>query len=366
VAFLALLGLAALDAAGYSVIAPVVPAIARSTGAGPALVGALVTSFAVGQLAGYPLAGRGVRRRNAAYVLGVALVLIVAGDLGFILADTLPVYFVSRFLQGVGAGGLWIGVTFAVLERYPDDAYRRFTAVLAAYSIGGVAGPALGGIGGIRGPFIAHLTLVAAGAIAVARVGTAARPAGFGSDRRALREPGFLLASAGILLVALSLGTLEGPLALHFGTQLSQRELSALYVGISVVVGASAVWAGRLRPKPSLAAGAVLLSAGVPIAAATNTVIVWLVAGLLFGIGFGVAESGALGILLETVGTSRIVLAMVVWSQLWGIGYLVAPAAGGGLAQALGTPAIGLVSLVGALLVVAAFAASRAEARSED
>ena len=194
------------------------------------------------------------------------------------------------------------------------------------------------------------------------RVGTPARPAGFGSDRRVLREPGFLLASAGILLVALSLGTLEGPLALHFGTHLSQRELSALYVGISVVVGASAVWAGRLRPKPALAAGAVLLSAAVPIAAATSTVIVWLAAGLLFGIGFGVAESGALGVLLETIGTSRIVLAMVVWSQLWGIGYLVAPAAGGGLAEALGAPAIGLVSLVGALLVVAAFAANRAEA----
>lgn len=361
-AFLALLGLAVLDAAGYSMIAPVVPAIARSTGAGPALVGALVTCFAAGQLAGYPLAGRGVRQRHAAVVLGAALVLMVAGDLGFILADSLPVYFVSRFLQGIGAGGLWIGVTFGVLERYPDDAYRRFTAVLAAYSIGGVAGPALGGIGGIRGPFVAHLALVAAGAIAVLRVGTPARPAGFGSDRMALREPGFLLASAGILLVALALGTLEGPLALHFGTQLSQRELSGLYVGISVIVGASAAWAGRLRPRPALAVGAVLLSVAVPLAAATSTVAVWLAAGLLFGIGFGVAESGALGVLLETVGTTRIVLAMVVWSQLWGIGYLIAPAAGGGLAQALGAPAMGLVSTVGALLVAAAFAASRAEA----
>jgi predicted MFS family arabinose efflux permease len=365
VAFLALLGLAVLDAAGYSMIAPVVPEIARSTGAGPALVGALVTCFAVGQLVGYPLAGRGIRRRHAASVLGAALVLMVVGDLGFILADSLPLYFGSRLLQGIGAGGLWIGITFGLLERYPDDAYRRFTAVLAAYSIGGVAGPALGWIGGIRGPFIAHLVLVAGGAIAVWRMGTPARPAGFGSDRTALREPGFLLASAGILLVALAIGTLEGPLALHFGTQLSQRELSGLYVGISVVVGASAVWAGRLRPRIALAAGTVLISVAVPLAAATSTVAVWLAAGLLFGIGFGVAESGALGILLETIGTSRIVLAMVVWSQLWGIGYLVAPAAGGGLAQALGASAIGLVSLVGALLVVAAFAASRAQAKGD-
>ena len=111
-----------------------------------------------------------------------------------------------------------------------DIAVHSTTKFLNGHSdsIGGVAGPALGAIGGIRGPFIAHLALVVAGAIAVVRVGTPARPAGFGSDRRVLREPGFLLASAGILLVALSLGTLEGPLALHFGTHLSQRDLDYL------------------------------------------------------------------------------------------------------------------------------------------
>ncbi len=140
--FLALLGLAALDAAGYSVIAPVVPAIARTTGSGPALVGALVTSFAVGQLVGYPLAGRWVKRRHAAVVLAAALVLMAIGDLGFILSDSLPVYFGSRFLQGIGAGGLWMGITFGVLERYPDDAYARLSSILAAYSVGGIAGPA--------------------------------------------------------------------------------------------------------------------------------------------------------------------------------------------------------------------------------
>lgn len=362
-AYLALLALAVLDAAGYSMIAPVVPEIARATDSGPAVVGALVTCFAAGQLAGYPIAGRVIRRRHAGVVLAAALALMVAGDLGFIVGETLPVYFVSRVVQGIGAGGLWMGVTFGVLERYADDAYRRFTGILAAYSIGGIAGPALGSIGGIRGPFIAHLALIVLGAVAVALIGAPRRAAGFGSDRAVLREPGFVLASAGILLVALALGTLDGPLALHLGTELSQRELSALYVGISVVVGFSAAWAGRVHPRPALAAGAVLLGGGVPLAASTSTISVWLVAGALLGIGFGLAEAGSLGVLLETIGTERIVLAMVIWSQLWGIGYLAAPAAGGGLAEALGASAIGLVSLVGALLVFVALAVSRAEAR---
>ena len=58
-AYLVLLALAALDSAGYSIIAPVVPEIGDATGAGPGLMGALVASFAVGQMVGYPLAAFG-------------------------------------------------------------------------------------------------------------------------------------------------------------------------------------------------------------------------------------------------------------------------------------------------------------------
>ena len=56
-----LLGLGALDAAGYSVIVPVTPEIADATGAGPATIGLLVASFPVGMVAGFWLAGRAVR-----------------------------------------------------------------------------------------------------------------------------------------------------------------------------------------------------------------------------------------------------------------------------------------------------------------
>jgi predicted MFS family arabinose efflux permease len=352
-----LLCLGALDAAGYSMVAPVVPAIARATDVGPAPIGALVSSFAAGQLVGYPLAGGGVRRRHAAAVLAAALALMVVGDLGFIVGSDLPVYIAARFIQGIGAGGLWMGVVFGVLERFPEGPYRKLTGVLAAYSIGGVAGPALGALGGIRTPFAAHLALTGAGAIAVARLWTSSAPPQFGSKRAALRTPGFALASAGIVLVSLCLGAFEGPLALHFGTRLSQAEIGALYVGCAVVLGASASAGGRFRPWAALAAGSLLLSLALPLAAATSTVSVWLVAIGLLGAGFGAAEAGALGVLLETVGVERIVLAMVVWSQIWGIGYLVGPLAGGGLSEALGPAGIGVVSALGDLVVLLAFAA---------
>ena len=356
--FLALLGLGALDAAGYSIIAPVVPAIADETGAGPGLIGALVATFAVGMALGFALGGEGVKRRHASFVLAGSLVLMAAGSLGFVVGGHhLAVYFVARLLMGVGSGGLWIGVTFATLERFPGQEYARLTGVLAAYSVGGIAGAGLGAVGGIRGPFLLYLGLVLAAGAAVRALGRPQERAVFRSDRTVLRRPGFALSCAGILLVALALGTIEGPLPLHFSTLLSQREISALYVGIALLVGASAAAAGRCPPRPALAVAPALIAGGIALAGLGDSVAVWLLGGALAGLGFGIGESGSLGVLLETVGTERIVLAMVVWSQLWAVGYLAGPAAGGGVAETLGFGAIGLVPLTAALLVLAGFAA---------
>src|SRR6266480_3146128 len=151
-AYVVLLALAALDSAGYSIIAPVVPEIGRVTDSGPGLMGVLVATFAIGQMIGYPLAGRGIQRSHAVAVLAVSLAFGVVGDLG--------VYFPARLLQGIGAGGLWIGVAFAVIERFPGQEFRRLTGVLAAYGVGAIVGPAMGGAGGIRTPFVIHLVLV--------------------------------------------------------------------------------------------------------------------------------------------------------------------------------------------------------------
>jgi MFS family permease len=364
VAYLILLALGALDSAGYSIIAPVVPEIGEATGAGPAVMGALVACFAIGQMVGYPLAGRGIERRAATWVLAMSLALVVVGDLGFVLGEGLAVYFPARLLQGIGAGGLWIGLCFAVLERFPGQEFQRLTGVLAAYGAGGIAGPAIGAAGGIRTPFMIHLALVAVLALALALMGAPRERPAFGSDRAALRSPGFLLASAGVLLVALTLGTFDGPLPLHFAELLDQAEIAALYVVAAIVAAGCATLAGRLPPRPTLAAATVVLPLAIALGGLTESVPVWVVVAFLTGVGIGIGEAGALGILLESIGVERIVLAMVVWSQVWAIGYLAGPAAAGGVAEAFGYGAIGLVPLAASLLVVVCFRAAPARARA--
>ena len=104
-AYVVLLTVGAVDAAGYSIIAPVIPAIARSTGAKPGLIGALVASFALGSVIASVLAAIGVKRGRSTRVLLLSLAMLGLGSLGFVVGDGLGIYFVARFLMGMGAGG---------------------------------------------------------------------------------------------------------------------------------------------------------------------------------------------------------------------------------------------------------------------
>jgi MFS family permease len=347
-----LLALGALDATGYSVIVPVAPAIADSTGAGPATIGLLVASFPAGMVGGFALAGWLVRRAGARALLAGSLALVAVGALGFVLGDSLAVYFPARLLMGIGSGGIWIGVTFDTLERWPGQEYLCMSRVFAAYSVGGLIGPALGIFGGIHGPFLAYLGLLVLAVPLVLFVAEPVSRRDFAADREALRTRGFWVACAAILFAVLSLGVLEGVLPLHFAERLSQAQIGALYVGGSVVVAASGGLSGGRQPRPLVFAAVLLAVAGISLAGMAASVPLWVVALLLAGVGIGLANTGSLGMLVEAVPVERIVTAMVVWSQVGIIGYLLGPLAGGLLAEGAGYAFVGLAPAAAGVIVL--------------
>ena len=352
IAYPLLLTLGALDAAGYSVIVPVAPAIADAADAGPATIGLLVACFPAGMVIGFAVAGWGVGRHGARAVLAASLVLVALGSLGFILGDALAAYFPSRLLMGLGSGGIWIGVTLDTLERWPGQEYLCMSRIFAAYSVGGLIGPALGIFGGIQGPFLAYLGLLLAAVPLVLLMGNPATRRTFSADRAALRTRGFWLASAAILFAVLALGVLEGVLPLHFADRLAQTEIAALYVGASVIVAVSAAAAGTLPPRPLVLFSILLAVAGISLAGAAAEIPLWLLAMLLSGLGIGIGNTGSIGMLVEAVPVERIVAAMVVWSQIGIAGYLVGPLLGGAVADGLGFAYLGLVPAAAGLLVL--------------
>jgi MFS family permease len=360
-----ILALSGLDAAGYSIIAPVLPRISESTDAGPAVIGALVATFPAGMLFGFVAAAPGIARGRTRAVLAASLLVIAAGCVGFVLADGLAVYFAARSVMGFGSGGLWMGVTFAALERSPGDEYAAMSRMLAAYSVGSVLGPALGALGGVRGPFTAYLVLVLAGVGLALLLPQPAQRKTFHPDRAALRVRGFWLSCGAVLFAVIALGIVEGVLPLHFDSRLGQAEIGGLFVGLAFVLGGGAVVAGQLRPRVVVPTGVVLTVIGIAWVGIADSVPLWMAALVVTGIGFAFAETGSVGILLDAVGTERIVTAMIVWSQIGIAGYLIGPLAGGGVAEGLSFAWIGLVPFIAAVALAVLALGLRPQAAAE-
>lgn len=361
-----ILVLAGLDAAGYSIIAPVLPQISDATSSGPAVMGALVATFPAGMLFGFIIAAPGIARGRTRSVLAVSLLVIAVGCVGFVAADDLAVYFGARLLMGFGSGGLWMGLTFAALEHSPGDEYAGMSRMLAAYSVGSVIGPALGALGGVRGPFAAYFVLVLAGAgLALMLVPPAQRRV-FSADRSALRARGFWISCGAVLFAVIALGIIEGVLPLHFDSRLGQAEIGGLFAGLAFVLAGGAIAAGQLRPRVVVPVGVVLTVVGIAWAGFADSVPAWIAALVVTGIGFSFAETGSVGILFDAVGTERIVTAMIVWSQIGIAGYLIGPLAGGGVAEGLSFAWIGLVPLAAAVALAVLVLGLRPQAAATD
>jgi len=338
-----LLGLGALDAAGYSLIAPVLPGLAAQSGASATAVGMLVATFPLGMVAGFALGGSVIRRSSPARLLLLGLLLVAAGSLGFVFGTDLAVFAVSRLVMGLGSGCLWLGITFATLAAWPGQEYLCMSRIYAAYSAGGLLGPLLGTIHGVRGPFAAYLALALLAIVPVLTLRLPATAGEFAPDRRALRSPGFRAAAVAIAFAVLSLGMLEGVLPLHFGIKLGQPQIGVLYAATSVVVAVAGAVAARWPPRRMLLVSTVLVVTGLAIAGASTAVAVWIGALAIAGAGIGLANTGATGLLLEAVPAQCIVTAMVLWSQIGILGYLAAPLIGGPVADAFGYGALAAV-----------------------
>jgi MFS family permease len=364
-AFPILLMLAVTDAAGYSVIGPVLPTLQRATGASDITTSMLATCFPLAMLLGFVLAGQLANGGGTRLALIVGLAFLLAGALAFMATAGMAVLFAARAAMGIGSGCLWIAVTFRTLRYWPGQEYLCMSRIYAAYSVGALVGPALATLGGVRAPFAAYGLVLVLCLPLVLALPAPPSAGGLVADRTMIRLPGFWVAAVAIMFAIMATGTLDGVLPLHFAAHLGQAAIGVAYTGTAVLIALASVLAGSVRPAVGLALGGSGICAGITLAGATSNVPVWLGALALIGLGAGAAQTGATGVLLQAVPTERIVTAMVVWSQMGIVGYLIAPAVGGPLAARFGYGWLGLLPLAAACaLAVSVLPAYRARRRS--
>ena len=147
------------DLVAYSVSVPILPDLATRFNASPTMIGLLFASFGVTLLTlSVPMGMLSDRiGRKGPMMFGLALLAI--STLAFAYAETLPMLFTARLVQGATDGMTWI-VGFAMIaDLYgPEERGRAMGLAMAGSTLGIIIGPVLGGwlyqMGGIRLPFL--------------------------------------------------------------------------------------------------------------------------------------------------------------------------------------------------------------------
>ncbi|MFC3182626.1 TCR/Tet family MFS transporter [Cypionkella sinensis] len=151
----------ALDAIGIGLIFPVMPDLMEDVthaGLGQAALwgGVLAAAFAVMQFLCGPLVGNLSDRFGRRPVLLVSLAVMALDYVAMALAHTVWLLLIARIVAGVAAATHATANAYVADISTPDQRAKRFGLIGAAFGIGFVAGPMLGGVlAGIdvRAPF---------------------------------------------------------------------------------------------------------------------------------------------------------------------------------------------------------------------
>jgi MFS transporter, DHA1 family, tetracycline resistance protein len=161
-----------VDLVGFGIIIPLLPFYGEHFGASPAEVGLLMASYSLTQLLAAPIWGRLSDRVGRRPVLIVSLVGIALAYVWLAFADNLSTLFAARAVAGIMAGN--IGVAFAYVADITDSSNRAkgMGVVGAAFGLGFIFGPAIGGILAGSDPDLANYRLPALTAAAFSAIAT--------------------------------------------------------------------------------------------------------------------------------------------------------------------------------------------------
>lgn len=134
-----------LDLIGFGVIIPIQPFYAEFLGASPTLVTMLGAAYSLMQFLFAPMWGRMSDRWGRRPIILFGITTSIVGYTIFGLADTLLVLFASRLLTGFGNAN--IGAAQAIIADVTDekDRAKGMGLIGAAFGLGFIFGPAIGG-----------------------------------------------------------------------------------------------------------------------------------------------------------------------------------------------------------------------------
>jgi DHA1 family tetracycline resistance protein-like MFS transporter len=341
-----------IDLMGFGIVIPLLPIYAEQMNASPFAAGALIAVYSLMQLVFAPLWGRLSDHMGRRPVL---LVCLAASSMSYLLlaaAWRLEILFLARVLAGVAGASIPVAQAYIADVTPPAERARGMGLIGAAFGLGMVIGPALGGGLSLIGPrvpegFAAGLclanVLIAAYRLPESLPAEARRlarfrhPLSLGSLRDAVARPGATSLLAIFFLVTLGFAILEGTFSLaaahRYGYSQAQVDGLWLYMGLVAVIvqGWLVGFLSRRLPERALViAGSLALGVGffwIPFAGPAVGLLTALA--LVVG-GQGLASPSLSSLISKTVTGSMLGETLGV-SQSLSAGARVLGPSGGGL-----------------------------------
>ncbi len=131
---------------GFGIIIPLLPFYAERLGASEVEIGFLFASFSIAQLLASPFLGALADRFGRRPMLVMSLLGTTAGFVLLAVANSLWLLFLSRIIDGLSGGNVTIARAYVadVLEEH--ERAKGYGMLGAAFGIGFIAGPLLGGL----------------------------------------------------------------------------------------------------------------------------------------------------------------------------------------------------------------------------
>jgi multidrug resistance protein len=153
----------ALDLVGFGIVVPILGRYAERFGASGLTVGFLFASFSLAQFLCAPLLGKLSDRIGRKPVIVISLVGTAIGSFVTGAAGALWVLFAGRLIDGGSGASLAVAQAAVGDMAEPKDRPRLMGLLGAAFGVGFVLGPALGGLAALGGP---HVPFYVAGVLA--------------------------------------------------------------------------------------------------------------------------------------------------------------------------------------------------------
>ena len=130
---------------GFGIIIPLLPFYAQTFGASPTTIGLLFASFSLAQFVAAPILGDLSDRWGRRPVLVFSLLGTVLSFTLLALAHSLTLLFIARIVDGLSGGNITAARAYIADVTPPEDRAKRYGLIGAAFGLGFILGPALGG-----------------------------------------------------------------------------------------------------------------------------------------------------------------------------------------------------------------------------